>query len=265
MANRYAMIAEMHLKLAYLWYRTHSQVSKYRLQTPSLLLTGAARTGKSLLASRFCANHPYVRFRFDSVGGYVRAYQDHYTRTRKTRAIFAWLLARFRHGVCVEGSSALRFEKHNIAGDGTDKTKYFVALARESSLSEQEKFARLEKRTSQIDLRFCTRLAKRYGVQVVLIGSLEKPEEKLQGMRKHRAAGKCWTSRHGSEEELYYLALENHLCSRRLYDISRQYGLPFVNITSADFEGSLQRGEEMLFHLVNTGSYHAPGRELFVS
>ncbi len=254
MANRHAMIAEMHLKLAYLWYRTHRQVSKHRPQTPSLVLTGAARTGKSLLASRFCANHPYVRFRFDSVGGYVRDYHDHDTRTRRTRAILSSLLARFRRGVCVEGSSALRFENYNAAGDGTDKTKFFVALARDTSLSEQEKLARLEERTSQIDLRFCTRLAKRYGVRVVLIGSLEEPEEKLQGMQKHRAAGKCWTSRYCSEEELYYLAWENHLCSRRLYDLSRQYGLPFINIASADFEGSLQRGEEMLCQLVNSAS-----------
>jgi len=70
------MIAEMYLKLAYLWYRTHRQVRKHRRQTPSLVLTGAARTGKSLLACRFCANHRYVRFGFDSVGGYVRAYHD---------------------------------------------------------------------------------------------------------------------------------------------------------------------------------------------
>lgn len=253
MARRHAMIAKMHLKLAYLRYRTHRQVSKHRPHTPSLLVTGAARTGKSLLASRFCVNHSYVRFRFDSVDRYVRAYQDHDTRTRRMRAILASLLASFPSGICVEGSSALRFENDNTADDGTDKTKLFVALARNSSLSEQEKLARLEKRTSQIDLRFCTRLARRYGVQVVLIGSLEEPEEKLQGMRKHRADGKCWTSRHCSEEELYYLALVNHLCSRRLYDLSRQYKLPFVNIASADFEGSLQRGEAMLCKLVNPG------------
>jgi len=82
-----------------------------------------------------------------------------------------------------------------------------------------------------------------------LIGSLEEPEVKAEGMLAHRASGKCWTSKYCNDAEVYYLALDNHLCSKRLHKLSKEKNILFINIKSTDFENSVKHGVKIISDL----------------
>lgn len=248
MIKNQAMIAEMHLKLA-LSRRATIRRSKLKgKQLKNIILTGPARSGKSILSRSLERDIGYIPFRMDSVGGYVRAYTDKAKRQKKINLIMESLLKDIPAGLCIEGSSTLRGENYNFV-DGNVNEKFFRLIARSKDLNEAEKIEAFTLRHSQIDLVESLRISKENNALLVLVGSLEDPKAKAEGMRIHRETGKCWTSKYCTSEELYYLALDNYICSKRLLELSIEHKLLFIDLQSDDFERSIRRATKQVLDL----------------
>lgn len=239
MIKNYLMIAEMHMKLASMRWLAKKQFNSMGASQKNIILTGPARSGKSILSRRLQAELGYIPFRMDSVGGYARAYSNRTKRRKKMNSIIELILRDIPAGLCVEGSTILRGENFNLV-EGSYREKFFRVIARADYLTEDQKYNAFVARHSQIDLAECIRISRTHNAQVVLIGSLEDPNLKARGMLKYRASGKCWSSKYCTDDEIYYLALDNHLCSKRLYELSLIYDLPFIDMESENFEGSIK-------------------------
>lgn len=245
MLKNMVMKAEMHIKFALLRRSTRRRIQARGIQNQNIILTGPARSGKSILSRMLEDQIGYTPFRMDSVGGYAKAYTNPTTRREKMAAVMKQVLTDSPNGLCLEGSTVLRGENYNFT-EGKTGEKFFRSIARDGTLTELQKHEAFVKRHNEIDLADCMKIAQAHHAQIVLIGSLEDPQVKAEGMLAHRAAGKCWSSGYCTDDEVYYLALDNHICSKRLHELSLQYNILFVNVSSKSFEESLRTATEKL-------------------
>ena len=245
------MKLEMKLKLAIMRQALKKRYKNNKNNNPNILLTGPARSGKSILSRRLETDLNYIPFRMDSIGGYAKAYADPEKRQQRMSSIITDLLTDFPNDLCIEGSTSLRGGNYNYMDNGSDE-KFFRFIARSKDMTEQQKRDAFIMRHSEISLDSSLKIANDTGTKLVLIGSLEEPELKAEGMMKHRAAGKCWSSKYCTDLEVYYLALDNHICSQHLKALSIKHGLLFIDIKSSAFVNSVLSGVEKIRSLLNT-------------
>lgn len=238
MIKNLAMKAEMHIKFALLRHAAKAKFKSDGQALPNIILTGPARSGKSILSRRLASDLGYIAFRMDSVGGYAKAYTKRSERQDKMNWVVETLLNDIPNGLCIEGSTVLRGENYNLI-NGNMGEKFFRYIARSDALSEQQKYDAFIERHNEITLTEIIRMADIFHAKIVLVGSLEDPGIKAQGMLEHRAAGRCWSTAYCSDAEVYYLALDNHICSKRLKKLSEDHGLDFIDIDSKSFTNSI--------------------------
>lgn len=178
----------------------------------SAIITGYARSGKSLLATELARGHGYHHIGLDLFTRLYYNIKDDELRLYTRKALLNGLLRHFREGLIIEGDDLISRNRSRQQGMLPFSLETLQALCGETDV-------------------LC----------YVVGNATASAEAKKEGFRRFRETGTCWTSKKTHWDDLETRAREYIDYNRQIYALANDAGIPFLEIDPTDFETSLSQ------------------------
>ena len=185
----------------------------------SLLISGLARTGKTILASRLVSKYNYNAMMADMVQPYFFSISDCHARMRLRKDVYSEILNQYG-GLIIEGDD---FILENTGG--------------------------VAKINHKVDISLAIYLSKKFNIKVFLLGNADvSVDEKLAGIRLFSAKEWCWTTAVDPDEAREYTSWLIRV-SQRLRDLADGKNMYYFELDPNNFEKSVDRVAEKVASL----------------
>lgn len=177
---------------------------------PSVIITGYARSGKSLLAEKLAQAHGYHHIHLDMLTRLYYDIEDDQLRLYARLILLNSLLHRFPTGVVIEGDDLISRNRSRHRG----MLPFSLATLEELQCG--------------------------HDIFAYVVGNANaSPEAKVESFRRFQETGRCWTSKRSHWNDLEARAREYISYNRELLILADRANIPFIEIDPADFEASL--------------------------
>lgn len=181
-------------------------------QRRSVVITGYARSGKTLLADRLERKYGFAHIELDSLKKAYYSIGDDRTRKSIREGLLHGLLSRFPSGVVLEGDDLISLNR----GENGGMLPFSLLLLRQ--------------------------LQEEHQVKCYVVGNAKATvQHKEAGLRRFRDSGKCWTEKKPSWRDLESRARKHINHSRELLALADACNLRFLELDPARFHESLER------------------------
>ncbi|KAB7738702.1 hypothetical protein F2P47_15685 [Parvibaculum sedimenti] len=183
----------------------------------SCLITGRARTGKTIISTALARSHGFALISLDQLRDIYLQVEDASLRDEMRQLILDELFSRFPEGVIVEGDDLI-YVNRDLGND-----------------------------SSNLSLDFCGSLASRHKIKCFVVGNADAGvDAKVTALRNYQQTGKCWTVKSPRWKDLPARAVELIEDSQRLRAMAPAHDITYIEMNVIDFDLSVKNAAEKI-------------------